>query len=142
MKLYAHAGHSETLGNLADDLWRFECVLIQIEHYFAACADEVVMRLRGGVHANGTVMKAQFTEHTALYKRVKRFINGCEGNTGNQLADNLVNLFRTWVTGRGHERVVYNGALMRHGKAVQAAEFSEVSLSAELHLNSWMRRKA
>jgi hypothetical protein len=115
MQFYAHALDPETFGDLAEYLRRFKCALVEVEDGLALRADEMMMRFDGGIYANGAVMQTEFPQNAAFDEGMKRLVNGCERNTGNLLADYIVNFFRTWVAGSRHQRVVNDSALMGDG---------------------------
>ncbi len=132
VEFHADALNPETLWKLADDVRRFERVLVEIENCFAFRADEVMMWFSHGVHTERTVMQAELAQNTAFDEGVQCLVDGRQRNAWYLLAHNGVYLFRAGMAGRRHQRFVDDGALMGDGQTVAAAQFAKLELRRRL----------
>ncbi len=125
----------KSLGDFADDVRRFECGLVEIENYFAFRADEVMMWFGHRVNAERTVMQAQLAQNSTFDEGVQGLVDGGQRDTGYLLAHDCVDLFRAWVAGSRHQRVINDRPLVSQGQTVPAAQFAKIGvLWSLLHL--------
>jgi hypothetical protein len=93
-----------------------------------------------GVNAERTVMQAEFSQNTAFNESVQGLVDGRQRDTRYLLANDRVDLLRTGVAGRRHQRLVNHGALMSDGETMPAAQFPEFGfLRSLLHSLVLMR---